>query len=150
MRYQQLPFSCGAAAVTNAIRCFGKRVPERVVRARAGTCFELGTQDEGMIAALATFGLKGTAFDEKNRGLAMNILVSHAIEGDPVILCVQNLQHWVTIIGMIGDRFILVDPANTVENKKENGIHVLSQKTLSKIWQSKNGSFSGIVVRKLS
>ena len=48
MRYQQRPYSCGAAAVVNALRCYGKRIPEKLVRSRAGTTKKDGTQEEPM------------------------------------------------------------------------------------------------------
>jgi len=155
MRYQQIPYSCGAAATVNALRCFGMRIPERVIRSRANTT-QQGTSELGIVAALESFGLTGISFNVKKekqypnlRLRAMNQLSTNVSAGHPVIICTQNFQHWVTIIGKIGDRFVLIDPANTNENKKENSVHVLSQATLSNMWKSKNGIYSGIVVKKL-
>lgn len=142
MRYQKITYSCGAAAAVNAIRCFGKKIPERRIRAWAETD-KSGTGDEGIVQALECFGYKGEIFDLEDRDLAVQRLI-----GAVTIVCIQESQHWATVVGTTdgGDRFIIVDSANTKRNMSENGVHILSRKELLKTWQTRKGKLSGITV----
>lgn len=101
-----------------------------------------------MMEALKSYGVDSHSFDVDLMKTAMRDLVKSLKDGSPVIICTQNLQHWVTVVGMVGDRFIVSDPAKTKSNMKENGVSVVSKKVLSKMWKSKNGVYSGIVVKK--
>lgn len=147
MRYQKDPYSCGAAAVVNALRCLGKKTPERIVRAYSNTTPEKGTDEHGIIAALRNFGFDGESFETEKTSEAVTTLTLNIRRGQPVIICTQNLQHWVTVVGMIGDRFAVADPANTKKNKEENGVHIWSVKQLARNWQSRNGKLGGVVCK---
>lgn len=150
MKYQKDTYSCGAAAVVNVLRCFGKKIPEKNVRAYSSTTEKDGTDEHGIIAALRAFGLDGTTFQTENKADACALLRKNFQYG-PVIICTQNLQHWVTIIGMVGDwedSYIVVDPARTIENKKENGVRIFTKKQLLKTWQARNGKLFGIACSK--
>ena len=150
MRYQQRPYSCGAAAVVNALRCYGKRIPEKLVRSRAGTTKKDGTQEEPMKEALKSFGFTGDSFDHRVLATAVDELQVHVGFGRPIVICVQKDQHWVVIVGMLGpDRYVVIDSARTEYNKEENGVRVLSRKQLSKFWKNKRGVYSGFAVKKL-
>lgn len=50
------------------------------------------------------------------------------------MLAVDAWQHWVLCIGRCVDRYIIIDSSNTVANKAENGIHVISRKELVRRW----------------
>lgn len=144
MRYQELPHSCGAAAVLNAARCFGKRVAERSARALAGTTTD-GTSEHGILGALAGVGLKGTVFSSADFRLAIA-----AVAEPPAILCVQNSQHWVVVAGRTdgGRRWIIVDGARTKENTRENGVRVFDRRGLRRAWVTKAGVYFGILVSR--
>jgi ABC-type bacteriocin/lantibiotic exporter with double-glycine peptidase domain len=147
MRYQKDSYSCGAAAVVNALRCFGKKVPERNVRAFSSTTQEKGTDEHGIIAALRGLGFDGQSFETEKSDEAVAGLATNMRKGHPVIICTQNLQHWVTVVGMAGDRFVVFDPARTKGNKSENGVHVYTHKQLSKTWQARNGKLFGVICK---
>lgn len=151
MRYQETSFSCGAAAVLNAARCLGKRIPERSIRAIADTTPD-GTDDSGIIKALTVLGLEGWTFEENHASCAVEKITNnlHSTVGLPTIICTMNLQHWVVVIATTDnqDRFVVVDSSRTKKNMKENGVQVLSKKELIKTWQTRSGKFFGIVVRR--
>ncbi len=153
MRYQQLPYSCGAAAARNALKCFGMNVPERIIRVRAGTTKTLGTQELGIIKALRTFGRDPHFFVEKKRSQALETLLGYVnVSGFPVIICVQNMQHWVVVVGALNVaspavRFIIVDSTRTKKNKRENGVSIVTKDDLMELWSSKEKKFFGIVVK---
>lgn len=145
MKYQTRPYSCGAAAVVNALRCFGKKVSEKQVMAHSFTTKD-GTDEHGIISALRHFGLDGEAFELAQSNVDINLLADSNWE--PNIICIQNLQHWVTVIGNTEAGLILVDPARTIKNKKENGVHIVPWKELKKTWLTRKGMFYGITVKK--
>lgn len=148
MKLQGRHYSCGAAAVVNVIRCFGKKVSESKVRAFSSTTEEKGTDEHGIIAALRALGYDGETFDEEDIDEAFSKLVLHSTEGSPVIICTHDNQHWVTVIGHLNTdprRVIVFDPSDTKKNAAENGVYALSKKDLKKIWKSREGKFFGIV-----
>jgi len=148
MRYQKDSFSCGAAAVVNAVRCFGRRIAEKNVRVFSNTTPEDGTSEEGIISALRGLGHGAESFEFMTRVAAADQLRENLMQGRPSIICIQNLQHWVTVVGMIGNKFVIFDPANTKGNKLENGMHILSLRNLKRLWQARNGRYFGITCKK--
>lgn len=146
VKYQQTSFSCGAAAIINAVRCLGKKIPERTARAIAGTTPEDGTSPEGIVQGLETLGLQGEIFEKWSAQEAL----SELIKTTPAIICTQNAQHWVVVIGTIDKdkRFIVIDSSRTQKNMKENGIHVLTERELRKVWQTKGDKYFGIIVKR--
>lgn len=154
MKYQKHPYSCGAAAVVNVLRCFGKNASEMAVRTFSNTSAEKGTDEHGIIAGLRGFGFDGEAFDIKNFDDAFGEIESNIDEGYPVILCTWSMQHWVTVIGSFGrdpgngTKFIVADPSNSDRNTAENGVKILTKKQLKKSWRSRGGKYFGIVCFK--
>lgn len=144
MRYQRNPYSCGAAAVVNALRCHGRRVSEIRVQALAGTTAADGTGEQGIVAALRELGCGAASFETQSVTEAMTWLEGSMEEGVPVIVCTQQLQHWVTVIGMVGTRFVVVDPSNSKRNRAENGVHVVPRFVLRRSWQARDGTYFGI------
>lgn len=146
MKYQTKSYSCGAAAVVNALRCFGKKISEKRVMALAFTTPKDGTDEHGIISALRSLGFEGEAFELAQTGIDINLLADASWE--PVIICIQNLQHWVTVIGNVDAGLIVIDPTRTINNKKEHGIHIVSWKDLKKMWLTRKGLYVGITVKR--
>ena len=135
MRYQQLTYSCGAGAVVNALRSLGVRIDERRVRTLADTTSD-GTNEYGIIQAVRALGHSASDFNGTSRNHSWRWLHGALIQGSAVILPVDSWSHWVTCIGLLGDRVILIDPAKVQSNVRENGIHVLSKDRLIARWRS--------------
>jgi len=133
MRYQQVGWSCGAAAVVNTLRAFGRRVAESCVRTHAGTN-KTGTENTGILASLRAFGLAGVEYNGTSKNHAWRWLQGALLQGSVVILSVDRWTHWVTCIGLVGDRVILIDSTNAIANKRENGIHVIPKEKLIRRW----------------
>ena len=145
MRFQARKYSCGAASVVNALRCYGRRVSEDTVRRVAGTNFD-GTDEDGIFLALSYYGFEGIPLSTNRKKIAWEWLKQNLIEGAPVILCVDDWSHWVVVTGVLGDRVILVDPERTSHNKKENGTHVLKKDRLMRRWVTRCSELYGIAV----
>jgi ABC-type bacteriocin/lantibiotic exporter with double-glycine peptidase domain len=146
VRYQR--YSCGPAAIVNALRVLGRRVPERRIRPLCGTTEEHGTDEDGIKSCLTELGYSHHEFLTPSRKDGI-IRLSGSLNEGPVIICVDSWQHWVVVIGRIGDRFILIDSTNTVRNKAENGVAVMGRRDLMKRWKHKEeNAVYGILVTK--
>lgn len=135
MRYQEKTWSCGAACIVNAIRSLGKKVQERTVRALAETSEAYGTNQYGMIFAIRELGYTACEFATDDRQAAWNWLRGALLAGKSVIICTEEWLHWVTVVGILGDRVVVIDPANFKVNKRENGVKIWKKNTLLKQWK---------------
>ena len=68
-------------------------------------------------------------------------------KNNPVIIYLPREEHWCTVIGMIGDNFILFDSDNEKYNAKEHGVQILSAEELAERWEDRT-YYYGIVVSK--
>ena len=148
MKFQQSTYTCGPASIRNALRALGKKVSELKVRQYSSTTKEDGTNPECMCNAIAGLGYVARDFSTYNSAEAINWLTGALANSQPIILSVDDEEHWIVSIGRIGDRFILIDSTRTKANKAENGVHVVSKRQLLKRWKSKAKEFYGIAVSK--
>lgn len=149
MRFQSGPGYCGAAAIVNALRCFGERVREETVAKHAGTTREHGTQEHGIKQALERFECSFEDIIETRYATAQEKLVEHLTQGRPVIMLVESGNHWVTAVGLLGNRVIIYDSQNYAWNKAENGVHIVELGTsLREFWLPYEGKRQAIVVKR--
>jgi len=134
MRSQLKSYSCGAAALVNAGRALGKKFSEGKVRKLAGTT-EDGTDEVGLIAAARGLGLSATPNWTSDRNAAWSFVRANVLDGRPCLVCIDNWGHWATVIGIVGDRVLLMDPSNSKRNMDELGVHSMSRTELLKRWK---------------
>jgi len=135
VKRQKKKWSCGAAVVRNTFRVFGVRVAEHEIRACAGTHQDYGTSEVGILKALRAWGFhpKQHSFDDKQK--ATEWLHETLANGQPVILAVENWEHWILAIGSLGTSGIAIfDSSNFKVNLYENGTHVWNDKKLIHMW----------------
>lgn len=149
MRYQEHPWSCGPAALRSAGLVLGEKVAERTIRAKAGTT-EDGTDEQELIHAARELGWTATPHHSADKAAAWAFVRANALDGRPVVLCLDQWTHWVTVIGIVGDKVIYFDPANTKKNMDECGITITSRTSLSKRWRcpSEEMPFYAIAIGK--
>lgn len=178
-KLQRYDWSCGAAAVVNALRIFGTRIDEGTVRTAADSCppskckhcvalwaaesalacgrckwceecaelkrltrrtrkdCKAGTDELGLIKALRALSDERTTispFETDNRDDAWTWLHGSLSRGRPVILCLDEWNHWVTATGRCGDYITIFDPGLSQRNRAESGHHVLDKSRLMKRW----------------
>lgn len=51
------------------------------------------------------------------------------------IICVDNLEHWVTVRKLGGNLYMVIDSENVKSNKLENGVHTMSWRGLNRRWK---------------
>lgn len=149
MRFQEKPWSCGPAALRSAGLVLGEKVSERTIRARAGTT-EDGTDEEELIHAARELGWTASPHHSADKAAAWAFVRANVLDGRPCVLCLDQWTHWVCVIGIVGDKVIYFDPANTQKNSQENGITVSSRTSLSKRWRcpSEQMPFYAIAIGK--
>lgn len=135
MRYQQQTWSCGPAALRNALRTLGKNVSEAQVRKVCGTD-QTGTDEVGLMAGARELGFVAVPNHTRDVHTAWAFVRSNVLDGRPCILCMDSWGHWVTVIGIVGERVILIDPARTTKNMQENGVHPLRCRDLQRRWKN--------------
>jgi len=139
MKYQRSSWSCGAAAVVNAIRVFGTKVSEYKVRGLAGTTKE-GTDEVGIMNAVRALGFTAAPYTSDSSNNAFQWISGQLIHGSPVILCLDAWLHWAVAVGYLGDRVVVIDSSNFSINKKENGVHIFTKNQLMRRWKNSRKS----------
>jgi len=154
VRYQNKDYWCGPASLQNALRALGRRVSQESLAAICGTT-EDGTDESDLLGAMDSMDILYSQFLDSDRALAGQWLTHRIGLGMPVLMCVDAWTHWVCVIGMVGDRFILIDSERTPNNQRENGVHILKTKTLLRRWRAgrkvagSEGRFYGICLHPL-
>lgn len=126
---------CGPTAIANALRALGKKLPLEPIVKLCGTTPN-GTDAPQMKHALWTLGYQYEECGVSDDRLARGWLISHVSLGHPVILCVDNWEHYVCVVGQIGQRYLLCDSENDPKNTAENGIHALTIRTICRRWKA--------------
>ncbi len=147
MRFQKDTYSCGPAALSNALKALGHNVSERRIRAFSNTTEKDGTSELGICDAAEGLKFCAAVVSIEKRKEAVLWLAECLSHGFPVILSVSNGQHWATAVGVLGNRFIICDPGKFVYNLKENGVRVFTRRHLLETWSdAKVKGFMGIVI----
>lgn len=94
-----------------------------------------GCDENDLIRALDALGCQFAEFGTEHHGEARAWLLTHAAHC-PLIICVDQWEHWVCIAGQCGDRLWLLDPAREPWNTKHNGVWPLLPKTIIKRWRT--------------
>lgn len=142
-------WSCGPASLVNAGRAIGIRIAESRIRALAGS-EENGTDEHELISAARALGFKVTPHHGTDQAAAWAFVRANVLDGRPCLLCIDQWTHWVTVVGIVGDRVLVIDPTNTKKNVGENGVHALSRPDLLRRWRcrSEQEPFYAIAVGK--
>ena len=144
MKPQEKTWSCGAAALRNALRArWGHKVREGQIRALAGTSPEQGTSEDGLIAAARALGYSIVVHSSNSTTEAWDWLRGCLISGRPVILCLDAWEHWAVCFGLLGERVNVFDSSNFKNNRKEGGIHTLDRSHLMRRWRNGRKSVAG-------
>lgn len=141
MKLQPNEYSCGIYAVFNLLKALNIKATITGISKFTGTTPEKGTNEFGVLNALTNFNVNTEVINSKVKDLPVDLTL-------PMVICINNFNHWAVIIAKIENNYILIDSLNTEQNKKVNGIHVLNRKSLTKKWKSNEGLCYGIVCKK--
>jgi hypothetical protein len=113
MRLQDSQANCGSVAVKNALCALGIDRSTEECEILCGTTATQGTTPRRMIKGLESIHeLDVAIISETRKEIALLLLQSALRDGRPVIILVDNNEHWISAIGLLGDRIIIADGAD--------------------------------------
>lgn len=118
-----------------ALRFYGLR------RGQAGLAKIIGTTEDGsdhhdLIHALSAVGLHPNEFSTNNTNEARKWISDLACIV-PLLICVDDWEHWVCVAGQCANRVTLYDPdPDQPQNRLVNGATPLRIKTVLKRWKA--------------
>ncbi len=144
MRFQSNRSSCGPAALANALEALGiKRSEDELIPLTGQT--PDGTDARGILKAIKAISteaapLRGDSI-KVGEGLAWVLAWFHiAHEGRPMILCVDEEDHWVAATGHLGDRLVVIDSGGN------DLVFFYDKKGLLDRWKASDGRYYAIIL----
>lgn len=137
MKHSVKAYWCGPAALQNALLVLGDRVGQHRIAELSGTT-EDGTDEYDLIRAIGLLGYKPDMFATDDRQEAWLWLRDWPVRGVPLLICVDNWRHWVTITGRCGDRLNLEDPEqhDAPYNMSQNGVWKPKTESVLRRWKA--------------
>ena len=145
MFIQTNSFGCGSFATMNAIEALGGTSTFEEIKKLAGTSYKAGTTRKGIIHALQAKGYKATPYRTNNPDLAWR-WAKRWCASNPMVVLVDNWEHWTCLSGSIGDKIIMVDASPNLDNG-HNGVFPYDKIGLLERWVHR-GIYYGIRVSK--
>jgi len=134
--------SCGAAALSNALQALGwSGCGQEAVAALAGTTSD-GTGAGGLKRAARTLGATVGLISTRAGQDAWALLRAALLDGHAAVLAVDRDEHWVSAVGILGGRVLLVDPAMVVRPM----LSTRTREVLLREWRGKRGGYYAITV----
>ncbi len=113
---QERGYTCGAASLANALRWLGYETTETETARLASTCRTCGTDEKNLMLAARHFGFRTRLLRSRKEAAGERFLervLAHADRGEFVIAAVDDNLHWLLVMGTVGDRVAVADPART-------------------------------------
>jgi hypothetical protein len=102
-------WQCGPFALKHALIMLGRIVNEKDVSRIAGTHWWTGTDEIKLARAAKAYDCDLKMIRRKNSLRAKRELLLSLKRGHPAILCVDNWNHWITVVGAEKGKFIYID-----------------------------------------
>ncbi|RMD48256.1 MAG: hypothetical protein D6830_07180 [Ignavibacteria bacterium] len=138
-------YRCGPFALKYALVMLGVFKSERDISITAGSTWWAGTDEIGLAKAARRYKCKLKYFHSDNRDDARKLLNKELKKNLPVILSVNNWEHWCTVVNFTKGKYIVID------SELDKVISVESPKTLLGRWKytdpdTKKKSYDGYSV----
>ena len=148
MRFQSNASSCGPAALRNALLCLGITRSEQELETLSGCSAADGTSPKSVLKALrligqdSALGIPWGVINESREDVALLRLIFALQSGHPVIMVVDNDEHWVVAFGLLGNTVVHV-----VDSADSELVQHLNPSALMHRWHGQGRKpFYGIVV----
>jgi len=102
-------WSCGPFALKHALLALGRMVHADEIAATARTHWWSGTNEIQLARAAREFECDLVLERRSDAEDARKVLVKHLREQTPVLLCVDEWSHWITVMRAEDRRFVVVD-----------------------------------------
>lgn len=111
MRFQQTKSSCGPASLANAARAMGiERTEDELIELCHTT--PDGTTPRNLVKAANLISSGAFEVRERRPEVAIAFLRDSCRAGRAGVALVDEGEHYVAIVGRLGQRFVVVDPAH--------------------------------------
>jgi hypothetical protein len=148
VKFQSNASSCGPASLRNALLCRGiVRSEEELTRLTDFTPAS-GTSMKGLFKAATAIAAEHPAVTpgvlrEQRGDVAVLRLIAALEGGSPVILCVDDFEHYVTAFGLLGKGTVHVADSADEELIRSYSVHALSKR-----WRgpSKRSPYYGLIL----
>lgn len=104
-------WTCGPFALKHAMVTLGRSVEAGAIAQTARTHWWSGTDEIRLARAARTFDCDLMLERSSDAEDARKRLQKHLREQVPVLLCVDGWAHWITVVGVEGRRFLVIDSA---------------------------------------
>lgn len=129
------------ASIANALEVLGIRRSQREIARLCDVSPEAGCNETEMKRALLANGVQVDEWTSNNNHVSDEWLYLHVGNRGPVILCVDDDDHWVTVIGHCGGEwYILFDPS------RNQGVEIHTGRSLCQRWANSSGEYYGLGV----
>lgn len=102
-------WQCGPFALKHGLIMLGRIVDENHLSRIAGTHWWNGTDEIKLARAAKAHDCTLKLIRRKNPQRAKRELVQTLKNGCPALLCVDQWNHWITVVGAERDKFVLID-----------------------------------------
>lgn len=102
-------YTCGPFALKHALLALGRMVDVNQISTQARTHWWSGTNEIQLARAARAFECDLVLERRSDPEAARKILVKHLREQTPVLLCVEEWSHWITVLRAEDRRFVVVD-----------------------------------------
>jgi ABC-type bacteriocin/lantibiotic exporter with double-glycine peptidase domain len=140
LRHQRKGYWCGIASIANALEVLGIRRTQCEIAKLCDVTPTDGTNETEMKRALLANGVGVDEWSHEGSDGSLWWVDHCLVNGRPVILCVDSDEHWVTLIGLCGTKYLLFDPS------RNTGIEVHTPPSLAARWVNAEGIYYGIGV----
>ncbi len=110
-------YSCGIMVTFNVLNALGITASYDDIKHLSGCTARMGTTRKGVLRALKGLGADGTPYRTTNPENAWKYVRRWA-SSSPLVLLVDNHQHYFAITGMMGDRVIVVDSGARIKGNE--------------------------------
>lgn len=133
---QRKPHWCGPASIQAALEVLDIYTTQAAIAKRIDCGWDYGSDEQEIMRGIMSFGVGCTPHTFYG--------VDHLEGLGPLIICVDNYEHWCCWLGQVVNKNIVFDPANTKEGRKRNGMRYYTDDALKTRWRSDEGIFYGI------
>lgn len=109
---QDTAANCGPASLSNALQALGVIRTQAECETLCKTSGTDGTTIRGLQGAIKSLGRTPRPINERRFDVAWCFLRGWLQVGNSAVLCVDNSEHWIAAIGVIGERMLIADPAD--------------------------------------
>jgi hypothetical protein len=122
-------WTCGPFALKHALVALGRLADEDQISSVAHPHWWSGTDEVRLARAAQAFDCDLPFIRRRDPALAHHALVRYVRRHIPVLLCIDEWEHWITVVRSEGGRFVVLD------SKHDPVMHVVGWPTLRRRWE---------------